>query len=96
MITLIVLVLLLWLSHAGDMLTTFVALDRGCVEFNPVMASLSWGGMVAFKAGCILFVTGLILRYLYTSPRVAHALLWLGILAGTGAAVWNIYQLPLC
>ena len=93
---LIVLILLLWASHVGDMLTTFVALDRGCIEANPIMAAFSRDGMLTLKTGCMLLVSWLVWHRWQTSPRTAHLLLWLGILAGAGAAVWNLHQLPLC
>ena len=93
---LIGLVLLLWLAQTGDMLTTVAALDRGCVEIGPIMALLSRQGMIAVKVGVVLLVTIWALRERQQSPRMASLMLWLGILAGAGAAIWNWYQLPLC
>lgn len=90
------LVLLMWLAQTGDLLTTFLALGRGCEELNPVMASLSWPGMVSLKTGAVLLVTVLIWRHHKVSPHTAKALLWWGIGAGAGLAVWNLFQLPYC
>ena len=90
------LVFLMWLAQIGDMLTTFLALDRGCEELNPLMASLSWPGMASLKIGAVLLVTVLIWRHHKVSPQTAKMLLWLGICAGAGLAVWNLFQLRYC
>ena len=90
------LMLAMWLAQAADVATTTVALNRGCVEGNPIMpksapaiagvkagltVALTWGAWRAKKGG---------------RARMAATLLAAGIIGGAVPAAWNLHVIPSC
>ena len=88
---------LLWLAlaQAGDISTTAVALNRGCVEANPVLSKLPASAIGGIKAGVTVTLTVHFGRKEKLSGG-DKALIGAFAGAGTVASMLNIKQLPRC
>lgn len=80
-----------------DAWTTKLALAAGCTELNPIVAQFSVPGMFAYKAFWIMMMIWFTVRLHRRGERgwtigVAAAY----VLAGVGAAAWNLHVLPSC
>lgn len=87
--------LLLVLAHTADLWTTHLGLSRGCQELNPLYGLVGYSllGMGAIKGICVALI-GLLAAG--ANPRTRRVVLWTGIVAGFGAAVWNLLVIPSC
>jgi len=88
---------LIWLllAQAADIGTTAVALNRGCVEANPGLARASLPVMTGIKAGVSISLT---IHFGRKPAPTKTDKTVVGMFAGaaTGAAVWNLRQIPRC
>ena len=89
--------LIMALGQGLDMATTHVALNRGCIELNPILAGHSLPTMYAIKAGGA-FTIGWAATRASKRGRGKSAKILLGIAAGAGfaAAAWNLHLIPQC
>lgn len=87
--------LLLVLAHAADLWTTHLGLSRGCVELNPLYGLVGYWmpAMIAIKGLCVALIEAIAWT---ANPRTRRVALWTGIVAGFGAAAWNIIVIPQC
>jgi len=75
----------LWLGlNLMDLATTLSALELGCTEGNPIMASLGSTELVVYKIGLSLGVLELLSQW-----KKLHLLRWLCVGMGI-AAIWNL------
>ena len=83
------------LANTADIWTTHLGLSSGCVELNPLYGLVGYyfPAMVAIKTISV----GLIGVIALAAPcRLRAIMLWTGILAGFGAAAWNLLVIPSC
>lgn len=87
-----VLIVALWLAQAADLITTAWVFSQGCVEGNPLLRRLTVGDIGVLKALAVGFLSIIAWRVAQTEKRwEAVAIVTAGILAGLGAAVWNMH-----
>lgn len=85
----------LWLAQGADIGTTAIALDRGCVEANPVMSRLGPVGIASTKMGVSVAFTW----HFGRKPNPTKADKWavgLAAAAGTVGASLNARTIPNC
>ena len=89
------LLLWLWRAHTADTSTTLVALNRGCVETNPLLKRLPTPALVGVKTGVTVGFTVYFGRK--DTPTKGDKIA-VGIAAGlpTVAAILNTRNLPRC
>ena len=89
------LLIIMVLAHAADLATTHLGLARGCVELNPVygLVGYSFPAMVAIKATCVGTIGAMAVA---ADHRLSRVILWTAIVAGAGAAAWNLYVMQAC
>ena len=88
--------LYVWLLFVSslDIMLTWVILRDGGEEVNPVAKLVidAWGlnGAILFKFGLILFVIISCEVVSRVRPRVAHLLIWFGVLISSFPPVWSV------
>ena len=88
--------LYVWLLFVSslDIMLTWVILRDGGEEVNPVAKLVidAWGlnGAILFKFGLILFVIIACEVVSRVRPRVAHLLIWFGVLISSFPPVWSV------
>ncbi len=88
--------LYVWLLFVSslDIMLTWVILRDGGEEVNPVARLVidAWGlnGAILFKFGLILFVIISCEVVSRVRPRVAHLLIWFGVLISSFPPVWSV------
>jgi hypothetical protein len=88
--------LYVWLLFVSslDIMLTWVILREGGEEVNPVAKLVidAWGlnGAILFKFGLILFVIISCEVVSRVRPRVAHILIWFGVLVSSFPPVWSV------
>jgi hypothetical protein len=91
------LLLALWIAQGADMATTVVGINRGCVEMNPLYKSRSVPAMIAIKGGATFTIGWAAGRERKKgNTRRSNIIVWTAIVAGAGAAVWNVHVIPQC
>lgn len=90
--------LLMWLAHLGDIVSTYVGLGRGCQELNPAFKVAGFVGLVGLKLVFCIAITLIVHYTYYRRAKVKEAWVQVGTatLIGAGAVVWNVFQIPYC
>ena len=86
----------LWLAQGADVATTVYGLNHGCREINPLLAGRSTSTLIAVKTGTTMAISVIAWKHRSHHPKTTKMILWTGIIAGVGAATWNMTQIPHC
>jgi len=87
------------LAQTTDMATTHIGLSRGCQELNPIYGgrNVSIGTMYVIKGTSTVIISVVAWNSNKKGRKgSAKVILWTGIAAGAGAAIWNGMMIPHC
>lgn len=91
-----VLVAVFAVLNAGDLVSTFIGLESGMREGNPLMSALlsnyGFGALILYKMMVIVAVGAGVLFLRFFHRRVAHMTIWVCNLLVLGVVVSNLMQ----